>query len=158
MQVIPLQMLKKLQLSQLNKKLLSLSSLVSVNPPDAGWIRMIRLSIGMTMNQLGKKLGVSRQAVLDIEKREMEGAISIKTLREVGKALDMKLVYGFIPIDGSVEALVDRKSKELATEIVMRTSQNMALEDQENSDERLRRAIEERTNEIKNKLPKALWD
>jgi len=34
----------------------------------------------------------------------------------------------------------------------------MQLEDQGNSKERIEKAIKERTEEIKNELPKVLWD
>ena len=70
----------------------------------------------------------------------------------------MHLVYGLVPKDGSIEKLIDRKAKELATRIVLRTSNTMKLEDQENTQQRLKKAIEERTAVIKNELPKILWD
>jgi hypothetical protein len=45
----------------------------------------------------------------------------------------MQLVYGLVPKDGSLEALIERKAKQLATQIVLRTSNSMKLEEQENS-------------------------
>ncbi|MDP4821601.1 MAG: hypothetical protein NWR67_11370, partial [Saprospiraceae bacterium] len=98
------------------------------------------------------------QSVQEIELREKEGAITLKSLRETANALDMHLVYGLVPKDGSIEKLIDRKAKELATRIVLRTSNTMKLEDQENTQQRLKKAIEERTAVIKNELPKILWD
>jgi hypothetical protein len=47
--------------------------------------------------------------------------------------LDMQLVYGFVPNDGSLDALIEKRAKELATQIVMRTANTMKLEDQANS-------------------------
>jgi hypothetical protein len=70
----------------------------------------------------------------------------------------MHLVYGFVPKDGSLDALIDRKARELATQIVLRTSQTMKLEDQENTPERIKKAIEERANAIKAEMPKMLWN
>jgi predicted DNA-binding mobile mystery protein A len=112
----------------------------------------------MSMQQLANKLSISKQGVLDIEKREADGSITIKSLRELGRVLDMELVYGFVPKDGSLEAMIEKKSNELATKIVLRTSNTMQLEDQGNSKERIKKAIKERTEEIKNELPKVLWD
>lgn len=40
----------------------------------------------------------------------------------------------------------------------MRTSHTMKLEDQENTKERIEKAIEERMKEILNEMPKSLWD
>jgi len=93
-----------------------------------------------------------------MERREKDGSITIKALREVANALDMQLVYGFVPKDGSLDALVDRKARELAKQIVLRTSNTMKLEDQENSQERIGKAIEERATAIRSEMPKALWD
>ena len=70
----------------------------------------------------------------------------------------MQLIYGFVPKDGTIDELIDRKAKELAIQLVERTSGNMKLEDQENSQERLANAIKERTAAIKFEMPKALWD
>jgi predicted DNA-binding mobile mystery protein A len=149
---------KSLQLQQLNSKVQLFASLQKVAIPPTGWIKALRLALNISLEQLGKKLSITRQGVQDIERREKDGSITIKNLREAAKAIDMQLVYGFVPKDGSLEALIERKAKELATQIVMRTSASMKLEDQENSQERIDKAIQERAIEIKNQMPKSLWD
>jgi predicted DNA-binding mobile mystery protein A len=149
---------KAIQLQQLNTKMLAFATLQNVMAPPTGWVKALRLALGMSSQQIANKLLITRQGVQDIEKREKDGSITIKSLRETADALDMQLVYGFVPKDGSLDALINRKAKELATQIVMRTSQTMKLEDQENSKERIERAIEERVNAIKNEMPKTLWD
>ena len=149
---------KSLQIQQLNSKMLAFASLQKVAPPQTGWIKAIRNAIGMSMLQLGKRLSITKQSVQDIERREKDGTITIKALKETAKALDMQLIYGFVPNDGSLEALIERKAKELATQIVLRTSNTMKLEDQENSKQRIEKAIEERAAVIKNEMPKNLWD
>lgn len=148
----------KLQIEQLSNKLKPYQTLNKTPKPSIGWVKTVRISLGMTQEQLGNKLDTTRQAIQQLEKREAEGAITIRNLEEVATALDMSLVYAFIPKDGTVEQLIERKAKQLAMEIVLRTSGSMQLEDQENSPERIKAAIEERTNEILNQLPKALWD
>ena len=90
---------KSLQLQQLNSKMLGFASLKQVAMPPTGWIKAIRTAIGMSMQQLGNKLNVSKQGVMDIEKREKDGSITIKSLREFARAMDMQLVYGFVPND-----------------------------------------------------------
>lgn len=149
---------KSLQLQQLNNKMLEFAKLKQVAFPPTGWIKAIRTAIGMSMQQLGNKLSISKQGILDIEKREKEGSITIKSLKEIGRALDMQLVYGFVPNDGSLDALIEKRATELATKIVLRTSDTMKLEDQANSNERIEKAIKERTEEIINEMPKILWD
>jgi predicted DNA-binding mobile mystery protein A len=147
-----------LQFQQINNKLLALAGLQKVVMPPTGWIKAIRSAIGMSMQQLGNKLSITRQSVHEIEKREKDGSITINSLKEVARVLDMQLVYGFVPNDGSLEALIDRKARELAIKIVLRTSNTMKLEDQENTQQRLENAIQERTVIIKNEIPKILWD
>ena len=149
---------KSLQLQQLNSKMLGFASLKQVAMPPIGWIKAIRTAIGMSMQQLGNKLNVSKQGIMDIEKREKDGSITIKSLREIARAMDMQLVYGFVPNDGSLDALIEKRATELATQIVMRTANTMKLEDQANSKKRLETAIRERAAAIKNEMPKILWD
>ncbi len=149
---------KSLQLQQLNTKMLSFSELKHLKMPPIGWIKAIRTAIGMSMQQLGNKLFISKQGILDIEKREMDGSITIKSLKEIARVLDMQLVYGFVPNDGSLDALIEKKATETATKIVMRTANSMKLEDQGNTQNRIEKAIKERTEEIKKEMPKILWD
>ena len=149
---------KSLQIQQLNSKMLSFRGLQKTSPPPVGWIRAIRTAIGMSMQQLSKRLSITKQSVQEIELREKDGSITIKSLRETANALDMQLVYGFVPKDGSMEGFIDRKAKELATKIVLRTNNTMKLEDQENTKQRIEKAIQERAFTIKNEMPKSLWD
>lgn len=148
----------KLQFQQLNEKMDQLTGLQHVIVPPIGWIRAIRNGIGMSMEQLGRKLSITKQGVMDIEKREMEGAITIKAMQEIAKAMDTQFVYGFVPNAGSLEQMIETRALEIAKTIVQRTSTTMKLEDQVNSKERIEKAIKERASEIINKTPKILWD
>lgn len=149
---------KNIQIQQLSGKQEMFSAAKVVAMPPTGWIKAIRTAVGMSMQQLGNKLSMTKQSVRDIERREQEGSITLKSLREAANAMDMNLVYGLVPKDGSLDQLIDRKARELATKIVMRTSNTMKLEDQENSKARLEKAVEERALSIKNEMPKILWD
>jgi len=148
----------KLQFQQLNEKMDQLNGMQHVIVPPIGWIKAIRNGIGMSMEQLGKKLSITKQGVMDIEKREMEGAITIKSMKEIAMAMDMQFVYGFIPNAGSLEQMIETRALEIASKIVERTSTTMKLEDQANSKERIENAIKERATEIINRTPKILWD
>ena len=147
-----------LQRQQLNSKMESFSEVKNIAIPSIGWIKAIRTGLNMSMQQLGHKLGVSKQAVLDIERRESHGAITIRSLREIAQALNMEFVYGFVPKEGSLNDLIEARAKQLATDIVMRTANTMQLEDQANSYQRIEAAIEERKQELIQQLPTILWD
>ncbi|RXG29014.1 mobile mystery protein A [Leeuwenhoekiella marinoflava] len=149
---------KKLQLEQLDRKLKAFHKASNMPVPPTGWIKAIRLSLGISLQQLADKLTITKQSVREIEIREKEGSITLKSLKETANALDMQLVYALVPKDGTLDDLIERKAKELALKIVSRTSNTMRLEDQENSKERLKKALAEREAIIKKEMPKTLWD
>ena len=66
------------------------------------------------MAQLGTKLNITRQGVKKIEESEANGTITIKTLKEVAAAMEMKLVYSMVPKDGTIDELIHAKSERLA--------------------------------------------
>ena len=148
----------KLIIQQLDRKFEKLIDIEDLVIPTEGWVNAIRHALKMSLRQLGARMGITPQSVKEIETREKLGTISINTLKQVGMALDMRLIYGFIPNDKSLEQMIQKKALEIAKEIVYRTSGSMALEDQENTMERIREAINDRAEQIKNEMPKYLWD
>lgn len=149
---------KKLQIDQLESRIKLFSPAQKMPNPPTGWVKAVRLALGMSLQQLANKLMITKQSVQEIEIREKEGAITLKSLKEAARALDMELVYGFVPKEGSLEKYIDKKAQSLAKKIVSRTSNTMKLEDQQNTDKRIKKAIEDRAIIIKQELPKALWD
>lgn len=149
---------KKLQIEQLETRIRLLSPARTLPNPPTGWIRAIRLALGMTLQQLGNKMSITKQSVQSLEMREQEGAITLKSLSDTARAMDMDLVYGFVPKEGSLDKYIEKKAREMAKQIVMRTSANMKLEDQEVTGERIKKAIDDRTAIIMYELPKSLWD
>lgn len=149
---------RKLLVEQLDRKLKPFFGSKMVIIPNNGWINTIRIALNMTLEQLGKKLNMTKQGAKRIEESEAAGTITIKSLKEVGNALEMKFVYGFVPIDGSVDSLLDRKSRMLAEKIILRTNHNMMLEDQAIEEGKLRTAIDDLSKSIKFELKKTIWD
>ncbi len=149
---------RNLQIQQLESKIQAFSALKEANTPPIGWLKAIRTALGMSLQQLANRISITKQSVTEIEQREQDGSITLNSLRQAARALDVELVYGLVPKDGSLEALIDRKARELAIQIVSRTSNTMKLEDQENSQERIKKAIDERADELKREMPKVLWD
>jgi predicted DNA-binding mobile mystery protein A len=148
----------KLIIRQLDRKLQPFQPLKTLAQPPEGWIKLIRKTLKMSLRQLGGRLSITPPSVRDIELREQEGTVTLKTLREAADALDMKLVYAFVPKDASMERMIERKAYEMAIDIVQRTSLTMKLEDQENSPERLQQAVKELAEQLQRELPKSLWD
>lgn len=149
---------QKLTIEQMDKKLELFLPLAEIRVPERGWIHGIRTSLKMSYRQFAARLDKQVTPAKSIETREIEGGVTLKTLNEAARALNMKLVYGFVPIEGSLQQTLENKARALATDIVMTTSHSMALEDQENSKARLKDAIADKTLQIMNEMPRYLWD
>ena len=145
-------------LDHVNAKIAQLKKAEDLVIPPAGWIYSIRQALGMSMRQLGNRMGITPQSVKEIEEREKNGTVTLRVLRQFGQSLNLKLVYGFIPSEGSLEKIIERRAWELAKEIVTRTSASMKLEDQENKPDRLKKAVREKAEEIKFQIPKYFWE
>ena len=149
---------KRLVVEQLERRLGHFSEAGKIPIPDKGWICHIRTSLNMTMEQLGLKLNKTKQAVKRIESSEVSGTISLNLLREAGSGMGMRLVYGFVPISGSVNKLIEDKARLLAEKIVLRANHNMLLENQATSQESVQRSIRELADELKREMKKSIWD
>ena len=149
---------KKLLIEQLDQKLKYFQKTEMVLVPEKGWINTIRTALNMTMAQLGTKLNITRQGVKSIEESEAKGTITINSLKDIAEALDLKFVYGFVPKDGTIDNLINSKAEKLARKIVLRTNQNMKLENQGIRDEKINESIIDLANEIKREMRKSLWD
>jgi predicted DNA-binding mobile mystery protein A len=146
---------KTLAIAQFDRKI---SDFNKSPMPSSGWIKSIRLMLGMSLRQFGKKLGIIAASANEIEQREMEGSITLKRLREAANAFDMDVYYYLVPRSGTLEKFIEKKANEMARQIVLRTSQSMLLEEQGNTPERIEKAIKEKTEEIKISMPKYLWE
>jgi len=145
-------------LEQIDSKIVKFRKLKDLTIPSSGWVFAIRQALGMSLRQLGKRMGITPQSVKEIEIREKSGTVSLNVLRQFGRSLDMKLVYGFIPKEQSLEKIIEKRAAEIAEEIVKRTSVSMIIEDQEVSQKRLRKAVAEMADKIKSEIPRYLWD
>jgi predicted DNA-binding mobile mystery protein A len=143
---------------QLDDKILPMQAAAKVSVPSSGWIYAIRYALNMSLRQLGQKLSITAQGVKDIEIREKNGSVSLRVMRQVASALHMKFYYGFVPEDGTLEKMIEKRALELAENIVHRTSIQMDLEDQAISRERIRASVSEMAGKFAKELPKLLWD
>jgi predicted DNA-binding mobile mystery protein A len=98
-------------------------------PPPRGWIRALREALGMSARQLGQRLGVKQQSVMDLEASEAQGTIQINTLMRVAEALDCTLVYALVPRT-SLDEMVTARARSVARAQLVRIGHNMDLEAQ----------------------------
>jgi predicted DNA-binding mobile mystery protein A len=151
---------KHLLVEQIDRKIAGFRDVKDIAPPPEGWLHTVRIALGMSLRQLGARMHVTPQSAKELEMREASGSITLRSLREAAGAMGMRLVYGFVPDAGSaksIDEMIERRAEELAKEIVLRTSASMKLEDQENSPERLKKAVKQRAAMIKEEMPRYLW-
>jgi predicted DNA-binding mobile mystery protein A len=118
---------KHLQLKTLDQHL---AEIRVCDRPSDGWIRAIRKSLGMSVRQLATRMGVSQQAVSQLEAKELSETVSIKTLRKAAEALNCRLVYALIPNDGGLQGILDKQALMKAKDIVSAVDHTMKLEAQ----------------------------
>lgn len=149
--------LQQLQANQLARRLRGLSRSDLREPPGKGWIRSVREALGMSYYQLAKRIGVSQPTVVNWERREAKGTISLQSIKKVADALQCDLIYVLAPRKPFGEILKDRAMQK-AQIIVEQTGRSMSLEDQQTSLTYRRRAVKETARELLERNPRRLWD
>ena len=112
----------------LDKRLATLREAELAAPPR-GWMKAIREALGMSTRQLAMRMGVSPSRVPTIEKAEVTGATTIRTLREAAEAMNCTFVYAFVPTKPLDDILQDR-AREKAHRELARLDHTMKLEKQ----------------------------
>ena len=64
-----------------------------VTVPLGGWIYTLRTAHGISSRELGRRLGISRQAAADLERREVLGTASLEALKQAAEAMNASLIY-----------------------------------------------------------------
>lgn len=102
--------------------------------PRSGWIRSVRVALGMTQEALARRLGVTRNAVIKLEHSETSGGITVRKLSQVAAALDCTLVYALVP-NTTLDDTLRRQAARVVAGQLGYVGATMALEDQAVSDE-----------------------
>lgn len=148
---------KRLMQEQLETTLGRLSCVRDVQRPAKGWLRAIREALGMSGKQFARRLGVSAPWITTLEKKELTGSVTIKTMREAAEALDCIFVYALVPRD-SLADIVRRRAKTLARKRLARVSHSMLLEGQQLSNIEQEKALEFEIDTLIRTMPKEIWN
>jgi len=111
----------------------------------------------MTGAQLGRRLGVSKQRVQRIEQDEIQGALTLRTMRETARALKCHFVYALVP-EQSLAEVVRSQAEAIARDRIRRASQSMRLENQELDQSALQETFEELVTELMSESSTRIWD
>jgi predicted DNA-binding mobile mystery protein A len=113
---------------QLERRLAPLRDMTLVAPPK-GWIKAIRESLGMTARQLAARMGVAPSRIPAIEKAEVTGATTLRTLRQTAAAMNCVFVYAFVPIE-PLDDMLRERAMQKARKDSSRLDHTMRLENQ----------------------------
>ncbi len=148
-------MLRTLALRQLDETLAQWRTLPD-SRPALGWLRAIREALGMTTRQLAKSVGVTQAAVVDAERAESRGGITLATLQRYAAALGCEVSYALIP-KRSLQETVEERADRIARDQVSRVRHSMVLEDQLTSKSHLEREVEELRRKLLEGKHSRLW-
>ncbi len=140
---------RQLRLSQLDRNLQDMRT--SPPRPTSGWISSVREALGITLDQIGKQIGSSRQAVQQLERAEATDRITLGALRRAAEAMGCELVYALVPKSGTFAELSERPVRDRAARDVKSVMHTMMLEDQkpENADQLIEDEAQRRLNRNK---------
>jgi predicted DNA-binding mobile mystery protein A len=140
--------------ARLDEKFKAMEPSVRQSRPVRGWIRAIREALGMTAEQLAKRLGVKQPSIVALEQSEAKGTIELATLRRVAEALDCTLVYALVP-NKPLEQTVRERARLFARRRLEPIAHSMALEDQKVPRKDNNAVIDEILRETN---PRRFWD
>ena len=138
------------------------------NPPltqPKSWVKKILAALNMSNRQFAERLGMTASSAGEIAQREIEGTITLNTLRKAADALDMELFYLFIPktkslnpADRTLNHFIEERAHKVARQLVMASSTTMNLENQGTGSAALEEGIEDLAIKLKQEMPRTLWN
>jgi len=148
---------RALMRKQLDQRLQSFAALKDSPPPMRGWIRAIRDALGMTGQQLARRLGVQKQRIAALEKGEVEGAVTINSMRKAAEAMDCVFVYALVPRD-SLQENVQRQARKYAGNIHATIQHSMLLEKQSLTADESGQGIQANTDKLVRETARDMWE
>src|SRR5438067_1390628 len=107
----------RLMRQQIQEKIdsMNISGLESIQ--KQGWIKMIRKSLGLSIKDLAQKLDCQPSNIILLEKNELASKIKLETLEKAAATMNCRLVYAFVPQDGSLETIIQQKTQNIAEKL-----------------------------------------
>jgi predicted DNA-binding mobile mystery protein A len=110
---------------QLDQRLAGLEERIGTFPL-CGWVRAIRLTLGMSTPELAERMAISQSRASRLERAEVEGSIRLSTLRRAAEALNCRLLYVFVP-DEPLDQMVRGQARRKAAEELSRSASDLPL-------------------------------
>jgi predicted DNA-binding mobile mystery protein A len=148
--------LSVIQLRQLEERLEKFREIEQMRAPPNGWIRTLRQALGMTTEQMAERMGVTRQAVLQLEMAERRRTATWTSLRKAADAMDCEVVYAILP-RGSLQQVLMRQGRKQAERQLRRITHSMRLDSHLVGEGEMALQIEELASHLAAERSRALW-
>ncbi|MBL6716925.1 MAG: mobile mystery protein A [Pseudomonadales bacterium] len=140
----------------LDKKLSPLRDSKALLRPPKGWVKALRDALGMTAEQLARRIGVTKPRVYEIERAELNGSITLDSLERAAQAMDCQLVYALIPRQ-PLQSTVEQRALLEAKKRMRAAAHTMILEDQAVEEPELRQQVDALAKELLSQKGSILW-
>lgn len=148
---------KWLRLRQLDIRLEPWQKLNKSSPtPKNGWLKTLRTALGLSAGQLSRRMHIERSVLSRLEKAEVSGAITFKSLRKAADAIDCELVYALVPRT-SLESMVRNAAIKIVEKELSSINRTMALEAQTPDEWVTKAQKEDRINKLLYGSWRKLW-
>jgi len=125
--------------------------------PRKGWIRAIREALGMTQNQLARRMGITRQAVALTEASELDQSATLGRLKRAAQELGCELQYVLVP-RVPLERIIADQALRRAAKKLGRVNQSHALEASVMSADSMSSTVADLARELELNRAADLWD
>lgn len=100
------------RLAELDRQFCEFAKLHRDVTPRCGWVKTVRLALGMSSTALAARTGMTAQGVRQLEQAEENGSISLKTLAKLADGLDCEVHYILLPRSSLLDQVL-KQSKEI---------------------------------------------
>lgn len=128
------------------------AQIAEVELPQKGWISTTRHALGMSAEYVARRRGVSRNAVYQAERSELEGGVSIKQMENLAAAMGGRFVYAIVP-DARIDDLLYRHALKKAKQLLAQDVDSSAWPDDDRQD-----WIEDKAAELLHDFPADFWE
>ena len=123
-----------------------------IEVPERGWIATVRRALGMSAEQVAQRKGVSRNAVYQAERSEKDGAVSLKQMEMLAKAMGGRFVYAIVP-DDRVEDLKYQQARRKAAVLLKQETDAPGWSQDDRDD-----WIDDKAAELLHDMPSHFWE
>ncbi|MEB3206877.1 MAG: mobile mystery protein A [Vampirovibrionales bacterium] len=141
----------------LDQRFQAMKALEQFSRPQKGWVRAIREALGLTLEQLGQRMSVTKQRITQLERQEIRGSFSLNTLERAAQAMGCRLVYALVP-ENSLQTMIEQQANRKADEILKQTGHTMGLEDQSPRPQEVEALRQKLIQELLDGKLARLWD